>query len=464
MIDLINGISDFLWTYIGIGALVGCAVYFTIRTRGVQFRMLSEMIRVMLGRDSAHGKEKKIGSFKAFSVSLASRVGTGNLAGVASAIFVGGPGAVFWMWIMAFLGAATAFMESTLAQLYKKRSKDTGSFYGGPAYYMQTGLGATWMGVLFAILMVLTFSLANQAVQSNTLTASISSTFGISRYVVATVIAISLFIIISGGIRRISNVVCYLVPFMAIGYILLAVWIIIVNAAQLPDVFKIIIDNAFGLRQASGGMVGAAILQGVKRGLFSNEAGEGSAPNAAAIADTTHPVKQGLVQALGVFVDTIIICSCTAFIILLSGLYDCGQDGIILTSVAMESHLGVAGKYFLSVAIFLFAYSTMIANYYYGETNIFFIGNKKRWLWYLRLATPLIVFIGSVIELQTAWAMIDLMMAPLTICNLIALVLLGRYVFRLLRDYETQKNSGIKDPQFRKESMPDIAEKLEGWD
>lgn len=463
MAQIINGISDFLWTYIVIAILIGFAVYFTIRTRGVQFRMIPEMFRIMLGLDSESKDGKKIGSFKAFSVSLASRVGTGNLAGVASAIFVGGPGAVFWMWIMALFGAATAFVEATLAQLYKRRSKTLNSFYGGPAYYMETGLGAHWMGVLFAVLMVFTFSLANQAVQSNTLTTSLSSVLGISKYVVAGVIAVSLFVIVSGGIRRITDVVSYMVPFMAVGYLILSVWILAVNLDKLPEVFRIIIDNAFGIRQATGGMVGAAILQGVKRGLFSNEAGEGSAPNAAAIADTSHPVKQGLVQALGVFVDTIVICTCTAFIILLSGLYDCGLDGIMLTSAAMEAHLGPMGKCFLAVAIFLFAFSTMIANYYYGETNIYFIGRKKRWLWYLRIATPVIVYIGAITELQTTWAMVDFLMAPLTLCNLAALILLCRHVFRLLRDYESQKKAGIKEPQFHKETLPDIADKLEGW-
>ena len=465
MAGIINGISDFLWTYIVIAILIGCAVYFTIRTRGVQFRMIPEMFRVMLGRDSEKdGSGSRIGSFKAFSVSLASRVGTGNLAGVASAIFVGGPGAVFWMWVMAFFGAATAFVEATLAQLYKRHSKSLNSYYGGPAYYMETGLGAPWMGVLFAILMVFTFSLANQAVQSNTLTASLSDTLGVSKYIVAAVIALALFLIVSGGIGRITTVVSFMVPFMAVGYLLLSIWIIAANIGQIPEVLRLIVDNAFGIRQATGGMVGAAILQGVKRGLFSNEAGEGSAPNAAAIADTSHPVKQGLVQALGVFVDTIVICSCTAFIILLSGLYDCGQDGIMLTSAAMESHLGPVGKYFLSVAIFLFAFSTMIANYYYGETNIYFIGRKKRWPWYLRIATPVIVYIGAILELQTTWAMVDLLMAPLTLCNLTALVLLSRHVFRLLRDYESQKKAGIKEPQFHRESLPDIADKLEAWE
>lgn len=462
MIAFFQSIGDFLWTYIVIAVLIGCAIYFTIRTRGVQFTMIPEMFRIMLGKDSQDHQKGGIGSFKAFSVSLASRVGTGNLAGVASAIFVGGPGAVFWMWVMALFGGATAFIEATLAQLYKKRDKE--SFYGGPAYYIQTGLGSRWMAVLFAVLMILTFSIAQQTVQSNTITTSLSEAFGIKGLYIALGLAVLTFIIVAGGIKRIAHVVAYMVPFMALGYILLSIWIIITNITEVPAVFRLIIDSAFGVRQAAGGMVGAAIMQGVKRGLFSNEAGEGSAPNAAAIAETSHPVKQGLVQSLGVFIDTIVICSCTAFIVLLSGLYDCGEDGIVLTTHATESAIGPAGRYFITAAIFLFAFSTLIANYYYGETNIKYMSRHKWGIWALRVATPAIVFIGGVMELQATWSVVDLCMALLTICNLSALLLLSGQAFRLLKDYRAQKKSGIKEPEFRKASMPDISDKLEGWD
>ena len=460
MIDAIVKAGDFLWTYILIVLLLGCATYFTIRTRGVQFRMIPEMVRIMLGRDSK-GKGG-MSSFKAFSVSLASRVGTGNLAGVASAICIGGPGAVFWMWVTALLGAATGFIESTLAQLFKRR--DGKGFYGGPAYYMETGLNARWMGVLFAVLITLTFAVANQTVQCNTITTSISSTFGIRKIWGAIGLAILSFTVVSGGIKRIADVTSYMVPFMAIGYILLALWIIFTNISEVPSVFRLIIDSAFGIRQAAGGAVGAAIMQGVRRGLFSNEAGEGSSPNAAAIADTSHPVKQGLVQALGVFVDTLIICTCTALIILLSGVWDCGEDGIVLTTHAVESEVGVIARYFITIAIFLFAFSSVIANYYYGETNLHFIGKKKWHIWILRLATPFLAFVGSMIELRQAWSLTDFMMALLTICNLIALILLSPKVFHLLNDYRGQKKSGIIEPQFNKNIFPDIKEKLEGWE
>ena len=467
MADFIQALSDWLWTYILIGALLGCGIYFTIRTRGVQFRLFGESVRIMLGRDKiaegeGGGRRSKVGSFQAFAVSLASRVGTGNLAGVASAIFIGGPGSIFWMWVMALLGSATAFMEATLAQLFKKRGRD--SFYGGPAYYMETGLGRRWMGIVFSILMIFTFSVANQTVQSNTLSAALADTFSISQLWVGVVVAALTVLIISGGIKRISSFTSILVPIMALGYILFAIYAIFANLSAVPSMLRLIVDCAFGFDQAAGGAVGMAIITGVRRGLFSNEAGEGSAPNAAAIADTSHPVKQGLIQSLGVFVDTIIICTCTAFIILLSGVYDCGEDGIILTSRAFESHIGVFGKYFLTAAIFLFAFSTMIANYYYGESNILFMTRKKWAVWTLRIATFFILTAGAILPLQTTWRMVDLWMAFLTTLNLCALLLLSGKVFRLLSDYTSQKKRGIKEPVFHKEqTLPEIQDRLECW-
>ena len=457
--DLISRVGDYLWTYLLIALLLGCAVYFTIRTRGVQFRMIPEMCRIMLGRDR---KEKGgIGSFQAFAVALASRVGTGNLAGVASAIFIGGPGAVFWMWITALFGAATAFMEATLAQLYKKRGKE--AFYGGPAYYMTTGLGARWMAIFFAVLVLLNFGMANQTVQSNTIVASLSSLFGVNPLWVAIPIAILAFAIVSGGVVRISRVTSVLVPFMAVGYILVALYVLLTNLGAIPQMLGLIFKGAFGFRQAAGGMFGAAIMQGVKRGLFSNEAGEGSAPNAAAIADTTHPVKQGLIQALGVFVDTILICTCTAIIILLSGLWDSGADGILLTTLAVESEVGAFGKYFISAAVFLFAFTTIISNYYYAETNLRYLTRWKWPVWTFRVLTLAVVFMGALIELQTAWAMVDLTMALMTLFNLVALLLLSNQAFVLLKDYRRQKKEGRMEPEFDKSILPDIASKLESW-
>lgn len=460
MTDVLNSINDFLWAYVVIALLVGCALYFTIRTRGVQFRMPGEMIRIMLGRDTGKSDRNKIGSFKAFSVALASRVGTGNLAGVASAIFVGGPGAVFWMWVMALLGSATAFVEATLAQLYKRRGRD--SFYGGPAYYMQHGLHSRWMGVIFAVLITITFGVANQFVQSTTIAEALSGTLGVSKPVIGLVLAFSVLLTIWGGISRISRFSSFIVPIMAVGYLLLTVVVLGINARVIPSVFRLIFDSAFGLRQAAGGAVGMAIMQGVRRGLFSNEAGEGSAPNAAAIADTTHPVKQGLLQALGVFVDTIIICSCTALMILVSGVDIKGADGITLTTNAIEAVIGPVGRIFVTIAVILFAYSTVVGNYFYGETNIRFISSNPLYVKIFKLLTSVIVFGGSVMALQTAWSIVDISMGLMTIVNLIAIVLLSGKVWKLLADYSAQKRAG-RDPLFTRDSMPEIADDLDGW-
>lgn len=472
--EFINSLNDFVWSYVITVVLVGAAVYFTFRSGGIQFRYLGDAFRIILGKDrnehhSLYPEKKKIGSFQAFAVSLASRVGTGNLAGVASALFIGGPGAIFWMWLMAFFGGATAFVEASLAQLYKKRGAD--SFYGGPAYYMETGLGKKWMGTVFSILMIISFGLCQNLLQSQTIISSLSDSFTINPLFVAIALALLLFVIIVGGVFRISLFVSYLVPFMAIGYLLIAMFVIILNITELPSVFALIFKSAFGFEQFGGGMVGAAILQGVKRGLFSNEAGEGSTPNAAAIADTSHPVKQGLVQALGVFVDTIVICSCTAFIILLSGQLGSGDDGIILTSRSLESVIGVAGKYFVTVAIFLFAFSTVIANYYYGETNVrYLFARKSKKAEKIAVASFkaisfVIVILGAFFSLQTAWSFVDLSMGFLTLVNVVAILLLSKKVFVLINDYKTQRKNGIKDPVFDKnKDFASEADKIEGWE
>lgn len=459
--EFFNTISDWLWTYVVITMLVGCALYFTWNLRAVQFTMLPTMLKNLFKPSSDNFEsigKRKISSFQAFAISLSSRVGTGNLAGVASAIFVGGPGAVFWMWVMALLGASTAFMEATLAQLFKRHGKD--SFYGGPAYYMKYGLKQPWMGVLFACLIIYGFGLANQLVQSNTLCDALSNTFHVPMKYVAGGLALMTLLIIFGGIQRIARFCAMVVPFMAIGYILLALYILAVNFTQIPAMLSLIVKSAFGWEQAAGGAVGIAIMQGVKRGLFSNEAGEGSAPNAAATATIPHPVYQGLLQSLGVFTDTLVICTCTAFIILLSGLYDCGDDGIILTGHAMEHHLGSFGGWFLLAAIFLFAYSTIIANYFYGETNIRYITGKPWAVTLFRLLSGVMVLLGGFMTLQQAWGIVDLAMALMTITNLIAVLLLSRYAFRLLKDFKEQRRKG-KEPTFNPSLFPEAD--LEGW-
>ena len=458
ILDYIGKINDFVWTYVVITMLVCCAIYYTWKLRGVQFTHIGQMLHDLTGKGPAQKKGKTISSFQAFAVSLSSRVGTGNLAGVASAIFVGGPGAVFWMWVMALLGASTAFMEATLAQLFKRKGED--SFYGGPAYYMQYGLKRRWMGILFAIFIIYGFGLANQIVQSNTLCDALSNSFSIPPQSVAFVLTAFTLIIIFGGIQRIARFSALVVPFMAIGYLILSLIILFMNLEKIPDMLELIIKSAFGWEQAAGGAVGTAIMQGVKRGLFSNEAGEGSAPNAAATANISHPVKQGLLQSFGVFVDTLVICTCTAIIIILSGLYDSGADGIILTSNAMDFHLGTMGKWFLTAAITLFAYSTIIANYFYGEANIRFISKNKWGLFAFRIASGIVVLAGGFMTLQQAWCLVDLAMALMTILNLIAVTMLSKYAFKLLEDYKRQKKEG-KDPEFDKKIFTDTD--LEAW-
>lgn len=461
--ELINQANYILWTYILVAMLLGCALWFSFKTRFVQFRMISEMVR-LLGDSTAKidGHEKHISSFQAFTISLASRVGTGNLAGVATAITVGGPGAIFWMWVIALLGASSAFVESTLAQLFKVRSKH--SYIGGPAYYMEKGLKKRWMGVIFAILITITFGFAFNSVQSNTICAAFDSAFNIPPIYMGIGITILTIIIIFGGVHWIANVSSILVPIMALGYIILALYIVISNITHLPYIFGIIIKNAFGIEQAIGGGIGAALMQGIKRGLFSNEAGMGSAPNAAATAHVTHPAKQGFIQALGVFTDTLLICTCTAFIILFSGKhFNTDLDGIQLTQAALNSQIGNIGSTYIAIAILFFAYSSILGNYYYGEANIRFITKRKEVIHIYRILVGGMVFFGSIASLKFVWSLADVTMALMAICNLIAIIMLGKYAFRLLDDYLTQKKNGIKSLVFSKDKMKDIEEDITCW-
>jgi len=406
--DILNGINDILWTYILIGFLLFAAIWFTIRTRGVQFRMLGEMIKLLCksGKlEETDGADKKhsVSSFQAFAVSIASRVGTGNLAGVATAIAIGGPGAVFWMWVIALLGAATAFVESTLAQLFKIKASD--SFRGGPAYYIQKGLGKRWFAIIFAVLISITFGLAFNSVQSNTISAALNVSFGISPWLTGSVLAVLTVAIIWGGIHRISRFSEIVVPVMAVLYILLAIAIIIIRIDRFPDVMAMIFRGAFNGESALGGGVGMALLMGIKRGLFSNEAGEGSAPNVAATAAVSHPVKQGLIQTFAVFTDTILICSCTAFIILCSGLFSSGVSGIELTQASLENEVGPIGSTFVAIAVMFFAFTSIVSNYYYSETNLRFIKDSDTLIYVYRFAVGAMVLIGSVTALDFVWGL-----------------------------------------------------------
>lgn len=461
--ELINQANYILWTYILVAMLLGCALWFSIKTKFVQFRMIGEMVR-LLGDSTAKidGHEKHISSFQAFTISLASRVGTGNLAGVATAITVGGPGAVFWMWIIALLGASSAFVESTLAQLFKVRSKH--SYIGGPAYYMENGLKKRWMGIIFAVLITITFGFAFNSVQSNTICAAFDGAFNVDPLYMGIGITLLTIIIIFGGVHWIANVSSILVPVMALGYILLALYIVVSNITHLPEVIGIIIGNAFGMEQAIGGGIGAALMQGIKRGLFSNEAGMGSAPNAAATAHVTHPAKQGFIQALGVFTDTLLICTCTAFIILFSGKgFTTDLDGIQLTQAALNSQIGNIGSTYIAIAILFFAYSSILGNYYYGEANLRFITRNRNVINIYRILVGGMVFFGSTASLKLVWSLADVTMALMAICNLIAILLLGKYAFRLLDDYMQQKKNGVKSPVFSKDRMKDIEDDITCW-
>ncbi len=470
--NAVNAVSGVLTDYVLVTVLLIVAVVFTVRTRGVQFRMAGEMLHLLVRsgkRDNdrrqndapAHGN---ISSFQAFALSIASRVGTGNLAGVASAIALGGPGAVFWMWVIAILGAASAFVESTLAQLFKVKGDK--SFRGGPAYYILKGLHKRWWAVTFAVLITLTFGFAFNSVQSNTISDALNASFAIPREATAGVLCLLTLAIICGGVQRISRVSEIVVPVMAIAYIVLALVIIAMNIGRFPEIIMLIVSNAFGADEILGGSVGAAMVMGIKRGLFSNEAGEGSTPNAAATASVSHPVKQGLIQTLGVYTDTLLVCTATAFIILCSGIYTGGHDGIVLTQQAIDAGLGGDhrfGSIFVSVAIFFFAFTSIIANYYYGETNIRFIRNSNLAVRIYRLLVAAIVYAGAVVSLDLVWGFADITMALMTLCNLAAIIMLGKYAIRLLKDYQDQKREG-KDPVYRSSTIPEIASETECWE
>ena len=470
MIETINAISSFISDYILIVVLLTAAIYFTIATRGVQFRLFKEMLRLLIKSGKKDNDVRSletdghhtISSFQAFMVSIASRVGTGNLAGVATAIAVGGPGAIFWMWVIAILGSATAFIESTLAQLYKIRG--TNSFIGGPAYYIWRGLHNRPWAVCFAVLITLTFGLAFNSVQANTISEAFGNTFSLPQLATAIALSVLTLLIVWGGIQSIARFSEIIVPVMAIAYLILAISIVGLHIGQLPSVLKLIISNAFGFDQALGGTFGMAVVMGTKRGLFSNEAGEGSAPNVAATASVSHPVKQGLIQALGVLTDTLLVCSCTAFIILVSGAYRGDADGIILTQTAVDQGLGShgLGSLFVSIAIFFFAFSSIVANYYYGETNLRFIYNSEGLIKAYRIIVGAMVFIGSVATLEFVWSFADITMALMTLCNLAAITLLGKYAIKCLNDYCSQRKRGC-DPVYTAEIIPEIAAETPCW-
>ncbi len=404
--------------------------------------------------------KKGVSSFQAFCISTASRVGTGNLAGVAIAIASGGPGAVFWMWLIALIGGASSFVESTLAQIYKV--EDEHGFRGGPAYYMEKALNKKWMGIIFSILITISYGLVFNSVQANTISLAFEQAFGVNTLIIGLILAVLTSLIIFGGVKRIARVTEIIVPIMAITYVIVALFVIFRNIGTIPSIFSLIIENAFGIKQVVGGGLGAAVLMGVKRGLFSNEAGMGSAPNAAATANVTHPAKQGLIQTLGVFTDTILICSATSFIVLISGSYlKSDLTGIQLTQTALSSQVGSWGNTFIAICIFLFAFSSVIGNYYYGETNIEFLKGSKTSLFLYRICVIGMVIFGSIAKIQIVWDMADLFMGFMAIINLIAITMLSKIAFAALKDYDRQKKQGI-EPVFYADSIEGL-NNIECW-
>lgn len=450
LLNWIQELNDFVYTYILIILLVGAGLYFTIKTKFVQVRLFPEMFRV-LGEKS---KKDEVSAFQAFCISAASRVGSANIAGVALAIATGGPGAIFWMWVVAIIGMATGFIESLLAQVYKVR--DGKNFRGGPSYYIQIALGKRKLAVFFAVLITITFGLIFNSLQANTLANAIEQAFNVNKLVVGIVVAIATGIIIYGGVQRISKISSIIVPVMAVFYIGVVFYVVVLNFTQIPAVFGLIVADAFGFREAATGTVIGAIVTGARRGLFSNEAGMGSVPHAAAAAHVTHPVKQGLVQSLGVFFDTIVICSATAFAILLSDVYlTQDQDGVLLTQASLSDHLGSWAIGFVAISIFFFAFSSLFGNYYYGESNIEFIKEGSKWLHVYRIAVILMVVVGSVIGIELAWQMADVFMAITAAVNLIVILLISKVAFAVMKDYQQQRKAG-KNPVFYQKNVPGL--------
>ncbi|MDC9508065.1 sodium:alanine symporter family protein [Pseudoalteromonas sp. Angola-30] len=466
MTDIINSISALLWGQVLVYLLIAAGVFFTIRLGFIQFVQFPHMFKVMFGSRKCDGDE--ISSFQAFCTSLAARVGTGNMAGVAVALYLGGPGAIFWMWLIALIGMATSFAESTLAQAYKTKDAD-GNFRGGPAYYMERGLGKRWMGVLFSLCLILAFGLVFNAVQSNSIAAAFEVAFDVPKYIVGIALVIGSGIIIFGGLKTISRFAEMVVPFMALAYLLVAIYVCAINFTALPDVIVLIIKSAFGLEQAGAGAIGygvtQAMIQGIKRGLFSNEAGMGSAANAAATATPypPHPASQGYVQMLGVFIDTIVICTATASLILLSNqlVPESGVLGIELTQAALQEHVGDWGTYFIAIAILFFAFTSIVANYSYAETNLMFLEhNSTKGMFIFRLLVLGMVMFGAIGELGIIWTLADISMGLMAIVNVVALFMLSGVVVWLSKDYNAQNKQGVL-PTFDKDKHPKLAKEVD---
>lgn len=456
--DLIKRTNSILWSYALMYILLGVGILFTLRLKAMQLRMIPHSIRMLCQSNKNKGN---ITPFQAFAIGVASRVGTGNIAGVSIALTVGGPGAIFWMWLTAILGMSSAFIEATLAQIFKVKNEN-GSFRGGPAYYIKLGLKSNFFSILFALSLILAFGFVFNAVQANAIADSFKQSFNIPPAFTGTCLVLLAGPILFGGVRRIAKVTQYLVPFVASLYLLIAFWAILKHYDNILPIIKNIVDSALGFKQAAAGLTGSAISQalmtGIKRGLFSNEAGMGSAPNAAATATTRHPATQGLLQMLGVLIDTIVICSSTAFVILLSGEFIPGGpvEGAALTQRAFTAAVGSWGKPFMSIAIFMFAFSSIIGNYAYAENNIFFILKNTKFISVFRLAVLSTVFCGTIGSLPLIWEMADTSMGLMAIINLGSILLLSKYALIAWKDYVSQKRQKIIEPVFTRKTIPEL--------
>lgn len=460
MLDVLN---DLLWSKILIVLLVTVGVLFTVASRFVQFRYFGRMFRIF--GQAFHHERGHVSSFQALMLSVAGRVGAGNIAGVAVAITLGGPGAIFWMWVIGLMGMATSYFECTLAQVYKNYEPD-GTYRGGPAYYIERGLGQRWLAGLFSILLLVTFGFGFNALQSFTVASSFQDAFGIPPFATGIGLVVMLGLIIFGGVQRIATAAEFIVPIMAVGYILIALVTIVLHIGEVPAVFMLIVKSAFGLEPAFGGGIGAAILMGVRRGLFSNEAGLGSAPNVAAVAYVRHPANQGIVQAFSVFIDTLIICSCTAFIILLSGVYSPTTElgGVVLTQAALADHVGEWGRIYISLALMLFAFSSIMYNYYLGENSLNFFSEENHLLFNgFRVLTLALVLWGSMQDLSTVFGFADVTMGLLALVNLVAILLLYKVGLRVMRDFDEQTERGVYKPEFDPRYFSDLNIDRRAW-
>jgi len=464
--SLFGVINDLTWGWALIPILVVLGIFITAMTGFVQLRFFGRMFRVLSSKNQS-GDPNAISAREALLVSVGGRVGGGNIAGVAVAITLGGPGAVFWMWAVALVGMATSLVESSLAQLYKRREPD-GTFRGGPALSIIHGLGPDfrWLAVLYAVCLIASFAIGFNAFQGNTVAGAAEESLGIGRIWTGLLLTAVAGFIVFGGIHRIAKAADVVVPVMALAYLFMALVIIVINIGSLPGVLYTIVANAFGLEQAVGGGMGAALAQGLRRGLFSNEAGLGSAPNVAATADVRHPISQGITQSFSVFIDTIVICTCTAFIILLGGVYQPGMevDGVVLTQQSLVWHFGEWTQYFLTFIILLFAFSSIIYNYYLGENALTVITSHPAALNVLRAVVIAIVFIGSVAPgATTVFFFSDPLMGLLALVNLVAIMMLLPTCLRILRDFRQQLSAGVARPVFNADDFPDLDLDRTAW-